>query len=95
MRFHVTVLAFDTIMDEETIQALRQVFGQKVAELQQSGSLVEGGVFLEKRGGFFVLDVDSATHLFKLLAPLNDYGRIEVHPLISFETLGAFFQGTL
>ena len=56
---------------------------------------MSGGAFVDARGGYFVLDVDSVTELFKLLVPLHDVCHIETHPVMSFEDLGAFFQGTL
>ena len=95
MRFHVTVIAFDSIHGEAEVEALRQLVGKKIQEIQQSGKLISGGSFVDARGGYFVVDVDSATELFKLLVPLHDGTHIEAHPVISFESLGAFFQGTL
>ena len=95
MRFHVTVLSFDSITSKAEVEALQQTVGQKIQEIQQSGKLVSGGAFVDARGGYFVVDVDSATELFKLLVPMHDVAHIETHPLISFESLGAFFQGSL
>ena len=45
--------------------------------------------------GWGGLDVDSATELLQLLSPLHDVCHIETHPVMSFEDLGAFFQGSL
>ena len=95
MRFHVTVISFDSIHGEAAVQETRQLIGQKIQEIQQSGKLVSGGAFVDARGGYVVLDVDSAIELFKLLVPIHDVAHIETHPVMSFEDLGAFFQGTL
>ncbi len=95
MRFHVTVVSFDSITGKAEVEALQQTVGQKIQEIQQSGKLVSGGAFVDARGGYFVVDVDSATELLKLLSPLHDVCHIETHPIMSFEDLGAFFQGTL
>ncbi len=95
MRFHVTVVSFDSITGKAEVEALQQTVGQKIQEIQQSGKLMSGGSFVDARGGYFVVDVDSATELFKLLVPLHDGTHIEAHPVISFESLGAFFQGSL
>ena len=95
MRFHVTVMSFEGITGDAEVEALQQLVGQKIQEIQQSGKLISGGSFVEARGGYFVLDIDSATELLKLLTPLHDVTHIETHPVISFESLGTFFQGTL
>ena len=95
MRFHVTIISFDSIHGEAAVQETRQLVGKKIQEIQQSGKLVSGGAFIDARGGYFVVDVDSATELLKLLSPLHDVCHIETHPVMSFEDLGAFFQGTL
>ncbi len=95
MRFHVTVISFESIHGEAAVQETRQLVGKKIQEIQRSGKLVSGGAFIDARGGYFVVDVDSATELFKLLVPIHDVCHIETHPLISFESLGAFFQGSL
>lgn len=95
MRFHVTITSFEGITGDAEVQALRHMIGSKIQQIQQSGKLVDGGSFADRRSGYFVLDVGSATELFTLLVPLHDFCHIETHPVVSFETLGAFFQGEL
>ncbi len=92
MRFLVKVVAFDAIVEPEAIERLRAVFLQKVREIEQSGKLVTGGHIIHRRGGFFVLDVETGEELMGLLAPLQDYGHIEVEPVESFESLGRVLE---
>ena len=53
----------------------------------------------DKKGSIYYenpfFNVIPATELFKLLVPIHDVAHIETHPTLSFESLGAFFQGTL
>ena len=92
MKFHVTVKTFDSITGDEDVKDLRQKVGQKVQEFQQSGKMLHGGVLLEKRGAYFVFDVDSEEELFNLITPMQDYSNIEMHPIVSFEVMEKFFR---
>lgn len=91
MRLLVTVENFETIIDPEDIQRVRKLVKQKVQEIHGSGNVIESGVLADTRGAFFLLDVDSSAELTRLLFPLHDICRIEVHPVYSFEELGELF----
>ena len=43
MRFHVTIISFDSIHGEAAVQETRQLVGKKIQEIQQSGKLVPLG----------------------------------------------------
>lgn len=82
----------ETITDREKVMEVRQVGGRNLQQIMQSGKVRASGVFADARGGFFVLELDSAEELFDLLAPVFDYIRIETHPLTTVEKLGEFFE---
>ena len=82
----------ETITDREKVMEVRQVGGKQLQEILQSGKVRASGVFADARGGFFVLEVDSAEELSDLFAPVPDYIRIETHPLTTVEKLGEFLQ---
>ena len=92
MRLLVTLKNFENIIDPESIQRLRQIVGKKMQEILGSGKVIESGVFSDARGGFFLLEVDSAVELTRLLFPMHDFCHIETHPVYSFEELGQLFS---
>jgi uncharacterized protein YciI len=82
----------ETITDREKVMEVRQVGGKQLQEILQSGKVRASGVFADTRGGFFVLDVESAEEVFDLFSPVLDYIRIETHPLTTVEKLGEFLE---
>ena len=84
--------AEETITDREKVMEVRQVGGRHLQQIMESGKVRASGVFADARGGFFVLEVDSAEELFDLFAPVLDYIHIETHPLTTVEKLGEFFE---
>ncbi|MDQ3862702.1 MAG: hypothetical protein M3317_04235 [Actinomycetota bacterium] len=82
----------ETITDREKVMEVRQVGGRNLQQIMESGKVRASGVFADARGGFFVLELDSAEELFDLLAAVIDYTRIETHPLTTVEKLGEFFE---
>jgi uncharacterized protein YciI len=85
-------LTQETITDREKVMEVRQVGGKQLQEFMQSGKVRASGIFADARGGFFVLEVDSAEEVFDLFAPVLDYIRIETHPLTTVEKLGEFLE---
>ncbi len=82
----------ETITDREKVMEVRQVGGRQLQQIMQSGKVRADGVFADGRGGFLVLEVDSAEELFDLFAPIVDYARIETRPLTTAEKLVEFFE---
>ena len=82
----------ETITDHEKVMELRQVSARSLQQVMESGKVRASGVFADSRGGFFVVEVDSAEELFDLFVPVLDYIRIETHPLTTVEKLGEFFE---
>ena len=82
----------ETITDREKVMEVRQASARTLQQTLQSDKAVANGFFADERGGFFVVEVDSAEELFDLFAPVIDYLHIETHPLISAEKLQEFFE---
>ena len=82
----------ETITDREKVMEVRQVDGRQLQQIMQSGKVRADGVFADGRGGFLVLEVDSAEELFDMFATIVDYIRIETRPLTSVEKLQEFFE---
>ena len=92
MRFLVIMKAFDTVTSEQDIKRLRKMAADKAQELPRSGKLIESGNFADARAGFWLLDADSASELWKLLFPAQELCHIEAHPVQSWEELGEGFK---
>ncbi len=92
MNIHVSIEVSETITSSADIEKTRKIFAEVSQEWQSSGKLIFSGIFTSKRGGIFIFDLESGDELFEFLAPVVDFSRIDVQPLISLETLGKFFQ---
>ena len=93
MDVFVKFVVFDTITDREEVLRLRQVVGQQMQKIQESGKVTQLRVFSDARGGFMVVDIDSPEELFELFgSAIIDHFHIETHPLITVETLAEFFE---
>lgn len=92
MRLLLTVENFESIIDPEDVHRVRELVGKKTEEIHGSGKVIESGVLADARGAFFLLDVDSAAELSKLLFPLHDVCTMETHPVYSFEELEEIFS---
>jgi hypothetical protein len=76
----------------ELVPAAQQAIGAEMQRLLGSGKVADSGVFTDDRAGFLILNADSADELFDLVGGLLDLARLEVHPLTTYERLGAFFE---
>ena len=91
MRFIVILRIREAIVGEMD-PAVQRTVGTEVQKLLSSGKVTDSGVFAGDRGGFVLVNVASAEELFDLTAGLLDVAKLEIHPLMSFEHLGQFFQ---
>jgi hypothetical protein len=58
-----------------------------------SGKLVTGGQFVDRRRHFFVIDVATEVELLELLGRnILDSCKVDSHPIVSFKDFFAFFQ---
>lgn len=92
MRFLVIAKVFDTIISEQEAKRAKQIVGEKIQKLTNSGKLIEGGNYVDARAGFWLLDVASASELWELLFPLHECFHIETHPIQSWEELEKGFE---
>jgi hypothetical protein len=93
MKFLVTTEVFETIHKEEDLKRQADLITSQIKTIKNSGKLVSGGQFADKRGHFFVLDVENEIELMELLSRnILDSCKVESHPLVSFEDLFAFFE---
>lgn len=92
MEVFVKFEVFDTIHDREDVVALRQSIGKEMQRIQQSGKLKEFRAFSDARGGFMLVDINSAGDLRELLGfTLLDHFHIETRPVTTAEQLAEFF----
>lgn len=69
MRFLVLIEAHGAVVGKEADRALREAVGPQIQQLMQSGKVVEAGFMTDRRGSFFLLDIDAADELYSLLGP--------------------------
>ena len=81
MRILITFEVFDTVKGADDVKQAREAAGKQIQQIQNSGKLVEGGMFGDRRGGFLLLDIDKAVDLYELFGPLLDSCRVESHPI--------------
>ena len=92
MRIFANFEAYSSITDRDAIPRLRQIAGEMVQRLMGSGKVESAGVFPGKRGGYFVLNVDTAEELMELVGDAHEVFEVKWNPVVSPEALGDFFQ---
>ena len=91
MKFHVTFTVRDTFNLDQIAEVQNRI-GMTVEKLMQTGKVKESGVMLGDRHGFLVLEANSAEELFSWLAPLYDFAKPTVEPVVSFDMLPKLFK---
>jgi hypothetical protein len=93
MRFLITTEVFETIHKEEDLKRQAELITSQIKTIMNSGKLVNGGQFGDRRGHFFVIDVANELELLELLGRnILDSCKVESHPIVSLEDLFAFFE---
>ena len=93
MRFFVKFEVFESVIGDDEVKRAREILGRQIQKAQNSGKLVDGGMFGDKRGGFLVLDIDKSSDMYELLGgAILDNCHVESHPVLSFEELVEFFE---
>ena len=91
MQFLVIAEARDTIVGD-AVRRLRQDVATAIQRIQASGKLRAGGILGGRRMPFLLLEVDSSEELLELLGnEIIDNMQVQVHPVVSFESIGKFF----
>jgi hypothetical protein len=92
MKFFVKIKAFDSVHGE-IASKLWGPIGKSIQKVASSGKMLDGAIFADQRGGYFVLELKEAHEIHDLLAPtIMDNFSVECHPLMSFDELGKIFQ---
>ncbi len=63
-----------------------------VQRFMETGNVESAGVIPGIRGGFIVLNVDSAEELLELVGDAHEVFNVSFDPTVPIETLGEFFQ---
>ena len=93
MEVFVKFEVFDTIYDRKDVLALRRDVGQNLQRIRNSGKVKEFRAFSDARGGFMLVDIDSAKELRELIGlTMLDHFHIETHPVITAEELAELFE---
>jgi hypothetical protein len=93
MRFHVQIVAFDTITGPEADRRLRDNVGRRLQQVMESGKIKEAGFLAGKRGAFFLVDVDAAEELYAIFGPeVYSSFHVEASPVAPPEKVAALFQ---
>ena len=92
MQFLVLGEARDSIVGKEMVRNLRADVATAVQRIAASGKMQAGGILAGQRKGFWLLEADSSEELMALLGgELIDNMRMEITPVLAFESLGKFF----
>ena len=54
--------------------------------LQRGPRVVEGGVYADERGGFFICDLADAKEFWQLIGPLSNYAEFDIHAVAPTRT---------
>lgn len=93
MRLLVSITVYDEIVSEDDVLRARKVFAESWRKMLDSGKVECSGIYGNARGGFLVVDVDSAEDLWSFPVPsLLDYAHVEVHPVMDTERFMGMFK---
>src|SRR5918998_6715838 len=93
MLFHVTFEVYEHIVLPEAKTMRNEWIGPQMQKVMDSGKVRESGLLSSKRGGFFLVDIDTPEELYKLFGPeFYDTARLEVQPVTPIETAGEIFR---
>ncbi len=67
--------------------------GPQIQKIMQSGKVRESGLLSGKRGGFFLVDIDTPEELYELFGPeFYDTCRLDAKAVTSLDRAGELFQ---
>ena len=92
MKLFANFEVYPSITDRDAIPRLRQLVGEMIQRVMGSGKVESAGIFPGKRGGYFVLNVDSAEELMEIVGDAHEVFDVTWNPVVSPETLGDFFK---
>lgn len=92
MRMIANFRVYDSITDQQAIPRLRKLAGEMVQRFMETGKVESAGIVPGIRGGYVVLNADSAEQLMELVGDAHELFDVRFDPIVSFETLGEFFK---
>jgi hypothetical protein len=93
MLFHVTFEVNEHIVLPEARTLRNEWLGPQMQKIMESGKVRESGLLSSKRGGFFLVDIDTPEELYELFGPeFYDTCRVDAQPVTSTEKAGEMFQ---
>ena len=63
MRFLVQIETLDSLSGREADRQLREAVGPQLQRVMESGKVREAGFLTDRRGAFFLIDIDAAEEL--------------------------------
>ena len=92
MLFHVTGEIYPTVILDDD-KRVRDAVGPQLQRLMQSPKVRQAGILSGKRGGFFLVDIDSPEEIYELFGPeiFANY-KVEAHPVTPLDKIGELFQ---
>ena len=91
MQLFIELEVFDTVVKDEDIRHVRNVFGKQMQKITASGKMDANGFFTEKRGGYMILNINSAEEVAELLGPMLEFFHFKVHPVMPLEKVPELF----
>ena len=93
MRMLIIAQVFESIHKEDEVARLQKALGGQFGKIMESGKVESSGIFADGRGGFFVVNVDSAEEVMGLLGDtILDRMNVETHPVVQMDTLMEWFK---
>jgi hypothetical protein len=93
MLFHVTFEVYEHIVLPEARTMRNEWIGPQMQKIMESGKVRESGLLSSKRGGFFLVEIDTPEELYELFGPeFYDTCRVDAQPVTSTEKAGEMFQ---
>ncbi len=91
MRFFVEFIVRDNFGPMSAVPVQKMLSAQ-MDKIMNSGKVKDHGIFSDERGGFLVLELDSAEELLKMLSPILDAIKVRTHPIVSIKEIPAVFK---
>ena len=88
----ITWQVFETLT-QEIIKPLRPGLGQAIGKILESPKVNDGGLLVDGRAGYFIVEVASSEEIFEVLGPeIYDNTRIQIRPVAGLEAAGSLFM---
>ncbi len=91
MQMHVTVEVKDNLVGDIMPKVI-EASGKVIPSILNSGKVVCSGLFADKRGGFFVVDIEDAEEINRLFGQGLDIWNIESRPVVPFEKISERYE---